>query len=85
MQKKQQAVNCIKPGISCFAWNADCSKVAVCPTSNEILIFETNNQPLISDWKLLHVLKEVSTKSTSYLLKIYCAALCSSQCTRLAP
>jgi hypothetical protein len=50
------------PGITSFAWNADCSKVAVCPMSREVLIFETNAQPDISKWKLTQVLKEVSNR-----------------------
>jgi hypothetical protein len=54
--------NRIIPGITSFAWNADCSKVAVCPQSREVLIFETGNQPEISKWKLIQVLKEVSSE-----------------------
>jgi len=59
MQKKQQGpVNRILPGISSFAWNSDCTRVAVCPQSKEILIFETGKSPNISEWKLVQVLKE---------------------------
>lgn len=56
MSAKQ--INRILPGIQSYAWNGDCSKVAVCPQSREILIFETNNSPDISKWKLVQVLKE---------------------------
>jgi hypothetical protein len=52
--------NRILPGIQVYAFNANCSRVAVCPQSAEILIFETNGKPNISDWKLRQVLKEVS-------------------------
>ena len=31
--------NRIFPGITTFAWNADASMIAVCPTNNEIWIF----------------------------------------------
>jgi actin related protein 2/3 complex, subunit 1A/1B len=60
--KKAQPVdlNRIIPGITSFAWNANCSKIAVCPQSREVLIFETGNQPDITKWKLSQVLKEVS-------------------------
>lgn len=58
MSNKQ--INRILPGIQSYAWNADCSKVAVCPMSREILIFETNQSPDISKWRLIQVLKEVS-------------------------
>lgn len=39
-------------GITCHAWNHDCSQVAICPNNNEILIYDTNS------WKLLFSLKE---------------------------
>ena len=60
LNKKVDTSNRIMPGIQSFAWNADRSKVAVCPQSREILIFKTNQKPNISDWTLLEVLKEVS-------------------------
>ena len=44
--------------MQCFAWNADCSKIAVCPTNNEIWIFETSGDPNISKWTRSCVLKE---------------------------
>ena len=58
MSNKQ--INRILPGIQSYAWSGDCSKVAVCPMSSEILVFETNQSPDISKWRLLQVLKEVS-------------------------
>ena len=61
MNKKPAGpVNRILPGISSFSWNSDCSLVAVCPLSREILIFKTNGEPDISKWTLQQVLKEVS-------------------------
>lgn len=33
--------NRIYPGIQSFAWNSDASQVAICPTTNEIWIFQT--------------------------------------------
>ena len=59
-KKEDLTTNRIMPGIQSFAWNADRSKVAVCPQSKEILVFETNQKPNISDWTLVEVLKEVS-------------------------
>jgi len=53
-----KAVDRILPGISCYAWNADGSKVAVCPAGKEILIFATNQEDAISKWTLEQVLKE---------------------------
>ena len=52
--------NRILPGISCFAWNKDCSKIAICPTTSEIWIFKTNKTADISKWERIQVLKEVS-------------------------
>ena len=54
--------NRILPGIQSFAWNHDRSLVAVCPFSREILIFATNQKPNISDWRLVEVLREVSSQ-----------------------
>jgi len=51
-------MNRILPGIQTYAYNGDCSKVAICPQSAEILIFETLGKPTINDWKLVQVLKE---------------------------
>ncbi len=59
-KKEDLTTNRIMPGIQCFAWNGDRSKVAVCPQSKEILIFETNQKLNIKDWTLIDVLKEVS-------------------------
>ena len=42
--------NSIYPGVQSFAWNADASMVAVCPTNNEIWIFQTKGSPDISKW-----------------------------------
>jgi actin related protein 2/3 complex subunit 1A/1B len=54
----QGANNRIMPGIQCFAWNADGSLVAICPTNQEIWIFETASSPDISKWTRVKVLKE---------------------------
>ena len=54
----------ILPGIASFDWNADRSRVAVCPQSREILIFKTNGKPNIKDWDLEAVLKEVSSRKS---------------------
>ena len=50
--------NRILPGIQSFAWNADGSKIAVCPKNKEIWIFETQNSPDMSKWTKTDVLKE---------------------------
>jgi len=60
MQSSQSQVNRILPGISSFAWNKDCSKIAICPTSTEIWIFKTNSTADISKWERVQILKEVS-------------------------
>lgn len=54
----QTSNNRIMPGIQCFAWNADGSLAAVCPTNQEIWIFETASSPDISKWTRVKVLKE---------------------------
>ena len=33
----------ISPGLSCFTFNKDQSKVAICPYNNEIWVYNTNN------------------------------------------
>lgn len=72
-------LNRIIPGITSFAWNANCSKIAICPQSREVLIFETGNQPDITKWKLAQVLKEVSPAQADRL------ALQRHQLDALAP
>lgn len=61
----QNANNRILPGIQCFAWNADGSLAAVCPTNQEIWIFETASSPDISKWTRVKVLKEHFNKILS--------------------
>lgn len=70
--KKDATVNRVMPGIQSFAWSADRSRCAVCPQSNEILIFDTNNKPNISDWRLLEVLREVSDRGLFVKLTLLC-------------
>tara|TARA_B110000305_G_C19001563_1_gene430726 strand:+ start:243 stop:536 length:294 start_codon:yes stop_codon:yes gene_type:complete len=50
--------NRIYPGIQSFAWNSDASQVAICPTTNEIWIFQTQGSPDITKWTKIAVLKE---------------------------
>ena len=57
MEKKEdKPVNRFTPGISCFAWNADSTKIAVCPGTKDILILETEGSEEISEWKIHQVL-----------------------------
>jgi actin related protein 2/3 complex subunit 1A/1B len=43
--------NRVYPGISAYAWNSDCSKIALCPgTSREIWIFKTNGTMDTTKW-----------------------------------
>ena len=86
--------NRILPGIQCFAWNHDRSLVAVCPFSREILIFATNQKPDIQDWRLVEVLREVSSiivsffrgiLSNSLVFSIFHLALLKCQLSRVAP
>ena len=50
----------VAPGMSCFAWNKDGSKIAICPNTNEIWVYKTNNSPNDSTkWERIQVLKEV--------------------------
>jgi len=43
--------------ITCHAWNADCSLLAVCPNSNEVHIFQKPAQPE-GTWDKVYTLKE---------------------------
>ena len=58
MNKGSQSISRIYPGIQSFAWNGNGSKIAVCPTNNEIWIYETSNSPDISKWSQIACLKE---------------------------
>lgn len=49
--------------LSCFAWNKDGSKLAVCPNSTEIWIYKTNKNVDTSKWEKIQVLKEVRIHS----------------------
>ena len=52
------STNRILPGVQCFAWNKDGSMAAICPTNNEIWIFETQSTPDVSKWTKVATLKE---------------------------
>jgi hypothetical protein len=45
--------------ITCHAWNADLSMVAVCPNNNEVHIYQASPSPA-SAWECIHVLQKVS-------------------------
>ncbi|CAM9288697.1 unnamed protein product [Ascophyllum nodosum] len=45
-------------GISCHAWNADKSMLALCANDNRLQIYEGCNSPTFSSWRLAHVLEE---------------------------
>ncbi len=51
--------NRVSMALSCFAWNKDGSKLAVCPNSNEIWLYKTNKTQDTSKWEIIQVLKEV--------------------------
>ncbi|MES1907803.1 MAG: hypothetical protein MHM6MM_000848 [Cercozoa sp. M6MM] len=44
--------------ISCHAWNADFSQIALCPNDNTVLIYATNDSEDSSKWTKLHTLTE---------------------------
>lgn len=58
MNQEGQSQNRILPGVQCFAWNKDGTLAAICPTNNEIWIFETASSPDIAKWTKVAVLKE---------------------------
>jgi WD40 repeat protein len=43
--------------ITCHAWNADLSMVAVCPNNNEVHIYQASPSPT-SAWECIHVLQK---------------------------
>ncbi|CAM9830496.1 unnamed protein product, partial [Discosporangium mesarthrocarpum] len=45
-------------GVTCHAWNADKSMLALCPNDNKLYIYEGCNSPSFSSWRLAHVLEE---------------------------
>ncbi len=48
----------ITSSLSCFAWNKDQSKIAICPNTMQIWIFNTNNAPDDSTkWERIQVSK----------------------------
>lgn len=52
-------------GISCFAWNADRSMIAVCPNSNEIHIYGAREG---ETWQRLFILSEVHSSFNNSIL-----------------
>jgi len=46
------------PAISCHAWNADRTRVAICPSNEKICIYKTNNSEDFEKWELEHTLVE---------------------------
>jgi actin related protein 2/3 complex subunit 1A/1B len=58
MEKKdnEKPINRFIPGISCFSWNSDATKIAVCPGTKDILVLSTEGSEEISEWKLDQVL-----------------------------
>jgi hypothetical protein len=54
--------NRVTTALSCYAWNKDGSKLAVCPSSSEIWIFKTNKQADTTKWERVQVLKEVRSE-----------------------
>ncbi|GAB5361583.1 hypothetical protein AAMO2058_000725300 [Amorphochlora amoebiformis] len=40
-----------KRGVTCMAWNKDCSMIALCPNSSEIHIYQTNGGKFKKDWE----------------------------------
>ena len=57
MSIHQQQLTTKAEGISCFAWNADRSMIAVCPNNNEIHIYGV--QSYSETWQKLFTLCEV--------------------------
>ncbi len=57
--QQQQVTNRVAQGLSCFAWNKDASKFAICPSNNEIWIYKTNKSQDTTKWERIQVLKEV--------------------------
>jgi gamma-glutamyl-gamma-aminobutyrate hydrolase PuuD len=57
MSIHQQQLTTKAEGISCFAWNADRSMIAVCPNNNEIHIYGVQNYS--ETWQKLFTLCEV--------------------------
>lgn len=58
MDSKGTPTNRIYPGVQTFAWNHDASMIAVCPTNNEIWVFQSQGSPDISKWTKIQTLKE---------------------------
>ena len=51
--------NRVFPGISAYAWNVDCSFIALCPgTSRELWVFKTNGTMDTTKWLRVQVSKE---------------------------
>jgi actin related protein 2/3 complex subunit 1A/1B len=46
-------------GITCHTWNKDRTKVAICPNTNEIWIFNNCQDPDVNKWRKEAILTEV--------------------------
>ncbi|KAL0484731.1 actin-related protein 2/3 complex subunit 1 [Acrasis kona] len=55
---KASTTSVLVPTISCHAWNADRSRVAVCPNDSNIYIYKTNNSEDFQKWEVEHQLTE---------------------------
>lgn len=60
MNTNQQQLTTQAEGISCFAWNADRSMIAVCPNNNEIHIYSTQENS--DSWLKKFILCEVQKR-----------------------
>lgn len=62
---KGGSANRLLPGILTFSWTKDMSRIALCPTTSEIWIFDTGKEDDISKWTRTHVLTEHYNEVTS--------------------
>jgi len=54
----REPLNTLAVSVSCHAWNKDQTKIALCPNSHEVWIFETNKSEDWKQWKQTHTLKK---------------------------
>jgi len=54
----REPLNTVAVSVSYHAWNKDQTKIALCPNSHEVWIFETNKSEDWKSWKQTHTLKK---------------------------
>jgi actin related protein 2/3 complex subunit 1A/1B len=62
--------------VSCHAWNADMSMIALSPNSTDIYVYKTTGSTDNTKWTLVHTLTEVSASLLGHYTALHCSLHC---------